>query len=166
MAPKPRRPIKSMTAGRGMLARIPGYGSFTLTREAVAMIGVFGGLLHCYQGAGGCRKQGLYFSRTEPKKPLRCLLSAPGDAGSESGEGPEGDGTGEIVVSVSHELAPKLNGAVLDFDTYNKMQRFVWQAMPAVKGPACTCLRSIGAAAGKHSPCLDDQGIGLSDFQS
>jgi hypothetical protein len=41
------------------------------------MIEVFGGLLHCcYQGAG-CRKQGLYFSRTEPKKPLRCRLNLP-----------------------------------------------------------------------------------------
>lgn len=164
MVPKPVRPVKSMTAGQGMLARIPRHGSFALTGEAVAMIGIFGGLLHCYQGAGGCRKQGLYFSRTEPKKPLRCLISAPGDAGSEPSEG--ADGVEEIVVSVSHELAPKLNGAVLDFDTYNKMQRFAWQTMPAVKGPACTCQRSFGAAAGKHSPCLDDQGIGLSDFQS
>lgn len=163
MVPKPGRPVKSKTAGRDMLARIPGHGSFTLTGEAVAMIGIFGGLLHCYLGPGGCRKQGLYFSRTEPKKPLRCLLRALDDAGSESIEGV--DGVKGIVVSVSHELAPKLNGAVLDFDAYNKMQRFAWQTMPSVKGPACTCLRSIGSAAGKHSPCLDDQGIGLSDFQ-
>ncbi|SEF11349.1 hypothetical protein SAMN04489740_4094 [Arthrobacter alpinus] len=159
MVPKPVRRVESAPAGQGMLARIPGHGSFTLTGEAVAMIGIFGGLLHCYLGPSGCRKQGLYFSRTEPKKPLRCLLSALGDAGSEGAGGLE-----EIVVSVSHDLAPKLNGAVLDFDTYNKMQRFAWQTMPAVKGPACTCLRSIGPAAGKHSPCLDDQGIGLSDF--
>ena len=60
-----------------LLARIPGHGSFAVTRNAAAMIGVFGGLLHCYQGNGGCRKQGLFFSRTEPKKALRCLLGAP-----------------------------------------------------------------------------------------
>lgn len=148
----------------GAWAQIPGHGSFTVTGEALAMIRVFGGTLHCYVGSGGCRKQGLYFSRTEPKKPLLCLLRGPGTTGR-SGEDdqalPEGE---EIVISVSHELAPKLDGAVLDFGTYNKMQRFVWQVMPAVKGPACTCLRSIGPAAGKRSPCLDDQGIGLSDI--
>jgi Fe-S cluster assembly iron-binding protein IscA len=137
---------------------IPGHGSFTLTGEAVTMIEVFGGLLHCYQGNGGCRKQGLYFSRTEPKKPLRCLLTVPGDNGTNRRD-EEG-----ITVSVSHELAPKLDGAILDFGNYNKMQRFVWLSMPAVKGPACTCLRSFGAPAGKRSPCLDDQGLGLTDL--
>jgi hypothetical protein len=151
-----------------MLARIPGHGSFTLTRNAAAMIGVFGGLLHCYRGNGGCRKQGLFFSRTEPKKALRCLLSTP----SQEGSNPEKESRGQsdsfgdegIIVSVSHELAPKLDGAILDFGSYNKMERFVWLTMPAVKGPACTCLRSIGAPAGKRSPCLDDQGIGLRDL--
>ncbi|MCQ9164147.1 peptidase [Arthrobacter sp. STN4] len=140
--------------GRGLEASIPKHGTFIVTGDALAMIGVFGGLLHCYQGQGGCRRQGLYFSRTEPKKPIRCQLSAPGTSGRDEG----------IVISVSHELAAKLDGAVLDFGTFNKMQRFVWLAMPAVKGPACTCLRSIGPSAGKRSPCLDDQGIGLSDL--
>jgi hypothetical protein len=65
-----------------VLAHIPGYGSFTVTAEAVAMIGVFGGTLHCYHSAGGCRKQGLYFSRTEPKKYLRCSLPGNLPAGS------------------------------------------------------------------------------------
>jgi hypothetical protein len=154
--------MKTMTTGQGMLARIPGHGSFVVTGTAVDMIEVFGGLLHCYQGNGGCRKQGLYFSRTEPKKPLRCLLDVPGREGtpdrwnSRGGEG--------ITVSVSHDLAPKLDGAILDFGTYNKMERFVWLKMPSVKGPSCTCLRSMGVPAGKRSPCLDDQGLGLSDL--
>lgn len=70
----------------------------------------------------------------------------------------------KLVISVSHELAPKLDGAVLDFGMYNKMQRFVWRILPVVKGPACTCLRSVGPAAGKRSPCLSDLELGLSDF--
>jgi hypothetical protein len=72
-------------AGAGIHARIPGHGSFTLTEEAAATIEVFGGLLHCYQGNGGCRKQGLYFTRTEPKKPLRCLLNLPDGPGTDTG---------------------------------------------------------------------------------
>lgn len=157
-----------MTTSQDMLARIPDQGSFTVTRNAATMIAVFGGMLHCYQGNGGCRKQGLYFSRTEPKKALRCLLGAPGLEGSHPGEErrsqsglPNGDG---IIVSVSHELAPKLDGAILDFGSYSKMERFVWVSLPAVKGPACTCLRSIGVPAGKRSPCLDDEGVGLRDL--
>ncbi|PYI69923.1 peptidase [Arthrobacter livingstonensis] len=145
-------------------ARIPGHGSFIMTGDAVAMIRVFGGTLHCFVGGGGCRKQALYFSRTEPKKPLRCLLNGPGVVGDGHRDDDGWLVDDELVISVSHELAPKLDGAILDFGTYNKMQRFVWLATPAVKGPACTCLRSIGPAAGKHSPCLDDQGVGLSDI--
>lgn len=120
------------------------------------MIGVFGGTLHCYLGAGGCRKQGLYFSRTLPRRPLRCELN-PGD-GHPSPRDPGVD------VSVGQDLAPKLAGGVLDFGLYNKMQRFVWTSLPAVKGPQCTCLRSTGAPAGKRSPCLDDEGVGLTDL--
>jgi hypothetical protein len=44
------------------------------------------------------------------------------------------------------------------------MQRFVWAALPAVKGPQCTCLRSMGKPAGKRSPCLDDAGVGITDL--
>lgn len=150
--------------GQGLSASIPGSGSFTVTWEALTMIVAFGGLLHCYQGAGGCRGQGLYFSRTEPKKPLRCLLSDPGRPGNDSLDGWMQTGGEETVLSVSRDLAPKLDGAVLDFGSYNKMQRFVWRSMPAVKGPACTCLRSVGTPAGKRSPCLDDQGLGLTDL--
>ncbi|MFI5085083.1 MAG: hypothetical protein ACHP7K_04035 [Actinomycetales bacterium] len=132
------------------------------------MIGIFGGLLHCYQGPGGCRRQGLYFSRTEPKKPLRCLITGRGgDRPSPRAAGRNGDhqsGTDGFTLSVSHELAPKLDGAVLDFDNYNRMERFVWLGLPAVKGPSCTCLRSIGPAAGKRSLCLDDRGAGLTDL--
>lgn len=67
-------------------------------------------------------------------------------------------------VSVGQDLAPKLAGAVLDLGLYNKMQRFAWTSLPAVKGPQCTCLRSTGTPAGKRSPCLDDEGVGLADL--
>jgi hypothetical protein len=157
-----KQQMKTATTGQGMLARVPGHGSFFVSGTAVEMIEVFGGLLHCYQGNGGCRKQGLYFSRTEPKKPLECVLYVPGREGTRAGADSPGEQT--ITVSVSHDLAPKLDGAVLDFGTFNKMERFVWLKLPSVKGPSCTCLRSIGAPAGKRSPCLDDRGLGLSDL--
>ncbi|KRE82139.1 peptidase [Arthrobacter sp. Soil763] len=135
---------------------VPGHGRFFLTDAALEMVGVFGGTLHCYLGPGGCRKQGLYFSRTLPRKPLRCELvqRSTGDA----------DPASELQLSVSHELAPLLDGAILDFGQYNKMQRFVWASLPAVKGPQCMCFRAAGAPAGKRSPCLDDAGTGLTDL--
>jgi hypothetical protein len=77
------------------------------------------------------------------------------------GNGSEGPA---LEVSVSHDLAPMVDGAVLDFGTYNRMQRFVWLSLPAVKGPQCSCLRSTGAPAGKRSPCLDDEGVGLTNL--
>ena len=132
-------------------ASIPGHGRFFVTDAALEMIGVFGGTLHCYLADGGCRKQGLYFSRTLPRKPLRCQLEPAGEDA--------------VELSVSADLAPRLNGAVLDFGLYNKMQRFVWTSLPGTKGPQCTCLRSTGAPAGKRSPCLDDQGMGLIDLR-
>lgn len=155
---------RAMAGLKGITARIPGHGSFTVTAEAALMIEDFGGSLYCYQGKGGCRKQGLYFSRTEPKKYLRCLLAdLPGPGpGTETAIGQ--DDTQEILLSVSPDLAPKLDGAVLHFGNYNKMQRFIWLSMPAVKGHPCVCRRSIGAPAGKRSPCLDDLGIGLTDI--
>lgn len=137
-------------------ADVPGHGRFFLTQAALEMIEVFGGTLHCYMGPGGCRKQGLYFSRTLPRKHLTCELPTNHTLYGPTGTGP--------AVSVSHDLAPKLDGAVLDFGLYNKMQRFVWQSLPAVKGPQCTCLRSTGAPAAKRSPCLDDAGTGLTDL--
>ncbi|MCB5291907.1 hypothetical protein BJQ90_01338 [Arthrobacter sp. SO3] len=81
-----RRPwMQNITVAQSLLVRVPGHGSFTVTADAAAMIEVFGGRLHCYQGSGGCRKQGLYFSRTEPKKPLQCAIEHPdpGETGSE-----------------------------------------------------------------------------------
>ena len=116
------------------------------------MIGVFGGTLHCYLGPGGCRKQGLYFSRTLPRKPLLCeVRTGRGD------DKTSGVMESELEISVSHDLAPKLDGAVLDFGQYNKMQRFVWASLPAVKGPQCTCLRSTGVPAGKRPRALMTQ---------
>ncbi|MFF5790934.1 peptidase [Paeniglutamicibacter sp. NPDC012692] len=161
---RPRTTIIDKAVDLGASVSIPGHGSFMVTGEALAMIDVFGGLLHCYQWDGGCRRQGLYFSRTEPKKPLRCVLGVPEQPGGSSPGGWNRPDHEEIVISVSRELAPKLDGAVLGFGSYNKMERFVWLAMPAVKGPACTCRRSVGPPAGKRSPCLDDQGVGLSDL--
>lgn len=156
-----------MTAAEVLLVSIPGHGSFTVTADAAVTIDVFGGLLHCYQGDGGCRKQGLYISRTEPKKPLRCRVEPPDtrEIGSRRADNRGGRGRlGETeFISVSHELARKLGGAVLDLGKYNKVQRFVWLSMPAVKEPACTCLRSMGSPAGRRPPCLDDRGLGLSD---
>ncbi len=149
-----------MASLTGVVVQIPGHGSFTVTAEAAMMIDVFGGTLHCYQGSGGCRKQGLYFSRTEPKKYLRCLVNELPGRGSTIGR----NDAQEIAMSVSRDLAPKLDGAVLDFGSYNKMQRFVWLSLPGVPGPACTCRRSVGAPAGKRSPCLDDAGVGLCDI--
>lgn len=142
----------------------PSGARFFLTADALEMIQVFGGTLHCYRGAGGCRKQGLHFSRTRPKKALGCRLLP---------EHPDGDqgrsalGAGErqdIAVSVSADLAPALDRAVLDFGNYNSVQRFVWTTLPGIKGPSCTCLRSVGPPAGKRSPCLDDRRIGLTDL--
>ena len=101
------------------------------------MIDVFGGVLHCYQGKGGCCKQGLYFSRTEPKKLLRCLLNGPERDGGDTGDDWDRPTGEEMLIGVSHELAPKLDDAVLDFGQYNKIQRFVWLTLPAVKGPTC-----------------------------
>ncbi len=131
---------------------VPGHGRFQATAEALEMIAVFGGSLHCYQGPGGCRVQGLYFSRTRPKKFIACALDSPAES------------HGALTISVSHELAHRLDGAVLDFGNYNRLQRFVWTALPAVKGPQCTCLRSMGKPAGKRSPCLDDIGVGITDL--
>lgn len=131
---------------------IPGQATFSITDAALEMVGVFGGSLHCYQGAGGCHAQGLYFSRTRPKKFLAATLDAP--AAVDQG----------ISITVSHELAARLEGAVLDFGNHNRMQRFIWAAMPAAKGPLCTCRRSMGKPSGKRATCLDDIGTGLTDL--
>ncbi|MHA7277767.1 peptidase [Arthrobacter sp. Hz1] len=131
------------------------------------MIEVFGGVLHCFQGSGGCRSQGLFFSLVLPRKPVFGTLSPiPGTSADrrDRGAGPpaqEHDLTA-IQLSVSNDLAPKIDGAVLDFGDYNNLHRFIWLTLPAVKGPRCTCRRSFGPPAGKRSPCLDDQRLGLS----
>lgn len=158
--PANRRPMPGVTAEQvpGTAADIPGHGRFFLTDAAVEMVTVFDGILHCYIGPGGCRKQGLYFSRTQPRKAVQCTLQTGPGAITPLVQ------AGAVEISVSHDLAPKLDGAVLDFGLYNKMQRFVWMSLPSVKGPQCTCLRSTGVPAGKHSPCLDDKGLGLTDL--
>lgn len=154
---KKARMETAATTGEGLTVGIPGHGSFTVTEEALRMITVFGGQLHCYQADGGCRKQGLYFSRTVPKKALQCLVSGP-RPGTTSPDGATGQDSEEVMISVSRELAPKLDGAVLEFGSYNKMQRFLWLATPAVKGPACTCRRSVGSPAGKTLLVLTTRG--------
>lgn len=140
-------PVDGQTA-----VTVPGHGRFQATTEALETIAVFGGSLHCYQGPGGCRSQGIYFSRTLPKKYIACTID------------PQPEAHEALIISISHELADRLDGAVLEFGNYNRMQRFVWTILPAVKGPQCTCLRSIGKPVGKRSPCLDDAGIGITDL--
>nr|WP_236822430.1 hypothetical protein [Arthrobacter sp. Chr15] len=70
----------------------------------------------------------------------------------------------ELEISVSHDLAPKLDGAVLDFGQYNKMQRFVW-ASPACGERTPMHLPSLDRGPGRQAtPCLDDAGTGLTDL--
>lgn len=148
-------------------ATLPRGYTFEVTADALEMIGVFGSTLHCYQGPGGCRAQGLYFSLTLPRKPIFSILSpvpeaeADGQLPPTSGAADQQPNLSAINLSVSSDLAPKIHGAVLDFGDYNNLQRFIWLTMPAAKGPQCTCRRSIGTPAGKRSPCLDDQRLGL-----
>ena len=147
---RPGTESKRMTLNAGLADRqavvtIPGHGRFTVTAEALRMIDALGGSLHCYQGAGGCRVQGLHFSRTRPKKFLAGVVE------------PTADPTPAVTITISYDLADRIEGAVLDFGNYHRVQRFVWTTMPAVKGPRCTCLRSMGKPAGKRSPCLDDR---------
>lgn len=148
------------TTWQPLRARIPGRGQFVVTADAVEMISAFGGTLHCYDGSGGCRKKGLYFSRAQSKKALRCRLSpleAPGSDPSDPEEHP-------VDISVSASVAEILDGATLDFGSYTGRQRFAWTRTPALKTPPCTCLRSVGAPAGKRSPCLDEKNIAFSDL--
>lgn len=144
-------------------AAIPGHGRFFITAAATEMLHAFGGQLHCYEGPGGCRKRGLYFSRTQPRKALHCVLS-PTNRPSNTAGTPSIAEIEDLEVSVSNQIAPILDGATLDFGTYTGRQRFVWAWIPLMKTPSCTCLRSIGQPAGKRSPCLDDLGIGFSDL--
>ena len=141
-------------------AEIPGGGHFLLTADAVEMISAFGGTLHCYDGPGGCRKSGLHFSRTRPKKALHCHLVAEDESGADLTE-PAGQ---PVSLSVSTALAQVLHGATLDFGSYTGRQRFVWAYIPALKTPSCTCRRSIGAPAGKRSPCLDEDNVTFNDL--
>jgi hypothetical protein len=144
--------MKDRESRDGETVTVPGHARFSVTAEALEMITAFGGTLHCFQGTGGCRSQGLYFSRTRPKKFLACTLRSAAET------------TQAVAITVSHELAARLDGAVLDFGRYNRMERFVWTSLPAVKGPQCTCLRSMGKPVGKRAPCLDDSGVGITDL--
>lgn len=157
---------RALPAAQATLPR--GY-TFAITADALEMISVFGGALHCYQGPGGCRSQGLYFTLTLPRKPVFGTLSHVREVemeGLQHGAGRDAHryDLSAISLSVSSDLAPKIHGAVLDFGEYDNLQRFIWLTMPAAKGPRCTCRRSIGTPAGKRSPCLDDQRLGLSDL--
>ncbi|SDI89206.1 hypothetical protein SAMN04488693_1318 [Arthrobacter subterraneus] len=151
-------------------ATLPRGYTFEVTADALEMIGVFGGTLHCYQGPGGCRSQGLYFSLVLPRKPVFSALSPVPETEADGQRIPTSSAADQrhdfsaINLSVSSDLAPKIHGGVLDFGDYNNIQRFIWLTMPAAKGPRCTCRRSIAAPAGKRSPCLDDQRLGLSNL--
>lgn len=55
--------------GNGTDAPIPGLASsFTMTMNDVSKTP--GATMHPYTGAGGCRKEGLYFSTTTPREYL------------------------------------------------------------------------------------------------
>ncbi len=142
-------------------AEIPYKGHFTLTAAATEMVYVFGGALHCYDGPGGCRKRGLFFSRIQPKKAIFCPLTTADSDAQPSGVAH----MPALEISVSTSLAEILNEATLDFGNYTGKQRFAWTRIPALKTPPCTCLRSIGASSGKRSPCLDDQNLGFTDLK-
>lgn len=137
-------------------ADLPHGKTFMVTTDALEMIEIFGGALHCHLGPGGCRSQGLYFSPTVPRKPVFSRLSFLHEYPAFR----HPDLTA-VHISVSSDLAPKISGALLDFGEYNGVQRFIWLTMPAARGPRCTCRRSTGSPAGKRSPCLDDQRVGL-----
>lgn len=47
MGTKPPEEAEAMAEALEMQSRIPGRGSFTVARDAAAMLGVFGGTLHC-----------------------------------------------------------------------------------------------------------------------
>lgn len=145
---------------RPLRAEIPGGGQFLLTADAVEMISAFGGAQHCYDGPGGCRRSGLHFSRTQPKKALHCHLVA-GDGARSDLIDPDGQ---PVSVGVSTVLAKVLNGATLDFGSCTGRQRLAWTRIPALRTPSCTCPRSIGAPAGQRSPCLDEENVAFNDL--
>ncbi len=114
------------------------------------MIDVFGGVLHCFQGPGGCRSQGLYFSLSLPRKPVFSTLSfisVPEADRENYAADPtvEGRKLTAIELSVSNDLAPKIDGALLDFGEYNNLERSVSRSFtatlfrhsPGHKNPIC-----------------------------
>lgn len=151
------------TQGPRVRATLPGGTSFTVTADALEMIHVFGGTLHCYEGAGGCRSTGLYFSRTLPRKPVHSELTLPPGNDADPANDPRSLSLENVLLTVSNGLAPKLDGAVLDFGDYNRMQRFIWLDLPQAQSRRCSCRRSFGHPAGKRSPCLDQQRVGFID---
>jgi hypothetical protein len=60
-----KRQLQTGPTGQGIQARIPGHGNFTVTGNAAAMIDVFGGLLHCYEGHGPQTGTALLTGRAE-----------------------------------------------------------------------------------------------------
>lgn len=151
---------------RAATAELPTGEVFGVTTDALEMIRVVGGTLHCFEGLGGCRATGLYFSRTLPRKPIHCTLRPAGDPGNTTGTdaGAPQPAFEGLSLSVGHGLSAKLEGAVLDFGNHNRMQRFIWLELPSAGDARCGCRRSFGARTGKRSPCLDKQGAGLTDL--
>jgi hypothetical protein len=140
------------TTWEPLWAQLPDGGRFLVTAEAARMIGAFGGVLHCYEHTGGCRTRALHFSLTRPKRALDCALVPVADEAASAGDG-------ELELSIGASLASTLDGATLDFGRHCGRERFLWRRLPALRTPSCTCLRSVGAPAGKRSPCLDDSGV-------
>lgn len=145
------------TTWQPLWAQLPDGGRFLVTAEAAQMIGAFGGALHCYEDSGGCRTRGLHFSLTRPKRAQSCALVPVADEAA-------GAGDAELELSIGASLAATLDGATLDFGRHSGRERFLWRRLPALRAPSCTCLRSVGAPAGKRSPCLDDSRVTFRDL--
>lgn len=152
-----------------------GAARFVVTRDALEMIASLGGHLHAFLGPEGCRARSLCFTTGEPARALPCTVEVPPEVDEVDWEGTEWTAErlaalveriplADCRITVSHELAPLIDGAELDFGEYLRMERFVWSRLVSQdtkEGRRCTCLRSLGTPRGKRATCLDDARQGL-----
>lgn len=148
---------------------------FTITDDALTMVSTLGGHLHAALGGEGCRAISFTFSTSEPRKALTCTLDVPAELDEIDWESTEWTEErlaalaervplADCRLTVAHDLVPWLDGAVLDFGDYLRMERFVWSSLAGDddrETRRCTCLRTMGAPRGKRATCLDDARQGL-----
>lgn len=152
-----------------------GTARLHVTDDAWSMVGILGGRLHAYLSGPGCRATSLAFTTDEPR---RCLdvhvpLTAADDIDWEGIEWTpaalaalaERPDPATYRITVSHDLAPLLDSAVLDFGEHLGMERFVWARLADDAPRRCTCLRSIGTPLGRRGSCLDDARQGLTSLR-